>query len=74
VAHPIPIGLAYGVVVWSVMNLVVLPLSNARRGPFNLSGAIIAAVILMFCIGLPIATIVGRHFSRPFSVPLPQPR
>jgi uncharacterized membrane protein YagU involved in acid resistance len=73
-AHPIPIGLAYGVVVWSVMNLVVLPLSNARRGPFNLSGAIIGAVILMFCIGLPIAAIVGRHFSRPFSVPLPQPR
>ena len=34
--HPIPVGLSYGVVVWAVMNLIVLPLSNARRGPFNL--------------------------------------
>lgn len=59
--HPIPIGLAYGVVVWAVMNLIVVPLSNARRGPFNVTQAAIAAVILMFCIGLPIVGIVGRH-------------
>jgi uncharacterized membrane protein YagU involved in acid resistance len=59
--HPIPVGLAYGVVVWAVMNLIVLPLSNVRRGPFNPAQAAIAAVILMFCIGLPIATIIGKH-------------
>ncbi len=54
------VGMAYGVVVWIVMNLVVLPLSNVRQGPFHLTGAVIGAVILMFCIGLPIAAIVGR--------------
>lgn len=43
------------------MNLIVLPLSNVRRGPFDLEQAVIGAVILMFCIGLPIATIVGRR-------------
>ena len=58
------VGMVYGVVVWIVMNLIVLPLSNARRAPFNLTQAAIGAVILMFCIGLPIATIVGRHQAR----------
>jgi hypothetical protein len=52
--------MAYGIVVWFVMNMIVLPLSNVRQGPFNLFQAIVGAVILMFCIGLPIAMIVGR--------------
>jgi len=59
--HPIVVGLAYGVVVWAVMNLIVLPLSNVRRGPFNPTQAAIAAVILMVCIGLPIAGIVAKY-------------
>lgn len=54
-------GLAYGVVVWAVMNLMVLPLSRVRRGPFNPVQATIAAIILMLCVGLPIAGIIGRH-------------
>ena len=58
------VGMVYGVVVWIVMNLIVLPLSHARRAPFNLTQAAIGAVILMLCIGLPIATIVGRHQAR----------
>jgi hypothetical protein len=59
--HAIPVGLAYGVVVWAVMNLIVVPLSNARRGPFDPKQAVIAAVILMVCIGLPIVGIIGRN-------------
>lgn len=59
--HPIPVGLTYGVIVWTVMNLIVLPLSNVRRGPFNPAQAAIAALILMFCIGLPIASIIARY-------------
>jgi hypothetical protein len=54
-------GLAYGVVVWAVMNLIVLPLSRVRRGPFDPAHAIIAAAILVVCIGLPLAGIIGRH-------------
>jgi hypothetical protein len=59
--HTIPVGLTYGIIVWAVMNLIVLPLSNVRRGPFNPAQAAIAAVILMFCIGLPIVTIIARY-------------
>jgi hypothetical protein len=54
-------GMAYGVAVWAVMNLVVLPLSRVRRGPFHPGRAVIAALILILCIGLPIAGIVGRY-------------
>jgi hypothetical protein len=55
------IGLAYGVVIWMVMNLVVLPLSNVRHAPIHVSQALVGAVILMLCVGLPISMIVGRQ-------------
>jgi hypothetical protein len=61
--HVVPVGLTYGVVVWLVMNLIVLPLSNVRHAPIQLGAAVTGAVILMFCIGLPIAVIVGRRLS-----------
>lgn len=57
-------GMVYGVLVWLVMNLVVLPLSNVDRSPFSFVPALIAAVILMFCIGPPNAFIVGKYYSR----------
>ena len=59
-ANLFAIGIVYGVVVWFVMNLIVLPLSNVSQGPFSLLQATVDAVILMSCVGLPIAMIVGR--------------
>jgi hypothetical protein len=59
--HLVVTGVTYGVVVWCVMNLVVLPLSNARRAPFQFRGAAIGAIILVFCIGLPLSLVIGRH-------------
>jgi len=57
--HLIAIGIAYGIIVWLVMNLVVLPLSNVRRAPFQPRAAAIAAIILVVCIGLPISLVIG---------------
>jgi hypothetical protein len=62
--HLLVTGVAYGVVVWCVMNLVVLPLSNARRAPFQLGAAAIGAIILVFCIGLPLSLVIGRRLQR----------
>ena len=59
--HLVLTGIGYGIIVWFVMNLVVLPLSNASRGPFELRGAVIAAIILILCIGLPISLVIGRN-------------
>jgi hypothetical protein len=64
VERPVAWGLVYGVIVYAFMNFVVLPLSAfPQRTPPRLSGRIIGLLIIMFCIGLPIATIV-RRFSR----------
>jgi uncharacterized membrane protein YagU involved in acid resistance len=57
-------GLVYGVIVWVIMNLVVLPLSNAPKLPFNPKQAAIGMAILMVCIGLPISLIVHKHYRR----------
>jgi hypothetical protein len=57
-------GLLYGVFVYLFMNFVVVPLSAVRRtGVPTLSSRIVAALIIMFCVGLPIALIV-RRFSK----------
>jgi len=52
-------------VVYLFMNFVVLPLSRVRfpPNPPPLSARAIQMLIIMFCIGLPIALIV-RRFSR----------
>lgn len=65
IERPITWGLVYGVLVWVFMNFVVLPLSRfpAPRTAPTLSGRMIGLLIIMFCIGIPIALIV-RRFSR----------
>ncbi|GAB3330709.1 hypothetical protein GCM10027299_35800 [Larkinella ripae] len=56
-------GLLYGGFVWGMMNLVIVPLTNVSRAPLTLESALLNLVILMVCIGLPIALIVHRYFS-----------
>lgn len=63
IKNHILLGLLYGIVVWLVMNLVVVPLSNTPKFPFNLAGAIKGMAIIMVCIGLPISLIIGKHFQ-----------
>lgn len=58
-------GLVYGVVVYAFMNFVVIPLSAVpRRAAPTLSGRVIGLLVIMFCIGLPIALIVRRMSKR----------
>ena len=61
VEHPIVAGLLYGIPVYVVTNFIVLPLSRVAMGSPPLSVRLINLVILMFCIGLPIALIVRRY-------------
>jgi uncharacterized membrane protein YagU involved in acid resistance len=57
-------GLIYGAFVWCVMNLGVLPLIAGGKIPTNWISISRAAVILMICIGLPIALIIGAYYQR----------
>jgi len=61
--HTIIAGVSYGVFVWTFMNFVVLPLSAVAKRPVPLSARIIGMLIIVFCIGLPIAFII-RRFSK----------
>jgi uncharacterized membrane protein YagU involved in acid resistance len=61
--QPILAGVLYGVVVYLFMNFVVLPLSAVAKRPVLLSNRIIGMLVIIFCIGLPIAFIV-RRFSK----------
>ncbi len=55
VGNKIWLGVAYGLFVWAVMNLVVVPLSNTPPQPFAVGDALINAVILIVCMGIPLA-------------------
>lgn len=63
ITQPIIAGVLYGVVVFLFMNFIVIPLSAVAKRPVSLSSRIIAMLVLVFCIGLPIAFIV-RRFSK----------
>jgi hypothetical protein len=54
-------GIIYGLIVFGVMNLIVLP-SSAAKPRHSLSGDLIQIGIHMFVIGLPTALLV-RRFS-----------
>lgn len=56
-------GMTYGIFVWAVMNLIVLPLSNVEHSSFNIGRALVAALFLVFCIGLPISIVATKFYS-----------
>lgn len=61
--HWIVSGIAYAVIVWSIMTQVVLPLSNVPQQPFDPARAALAIAILIVCIGLPISFSAKRFYS-----------
>lgn len=54
-------GLLFGLAIWLVMNLIVLPLSNIPKSPFNINLAIIGIIWHMLLVGLPIAIITSKY-------------
>ena len=57
--HAVASGIIYGLAVYAVMNLVVLPLSAARPR-HSLTGDLIQIGIHMFVIGLPTSLLLRR--------------
>jgi uncharacterized membrane protein YagU involved in acid resistance len=57
-------GLLYGIFIWIVMNFIVVPLSFVQTAKFDLVKAIPGIIILMVCVGLPIALIIGRFYRK----------
>jgi uncharacterized membrane protein YagU involved in acid resistance len=56
-------GLLYGIFAWCVMNLAMLPLFHIANIPHKWDSIVRGAIILMFCIGLPISIIVSNYYA-----------
>lgn len=56
-------GIIYGIFIWAIMTQVVVPISKASPGNFNLKNAIIAVLILIGAIGLPLSFIAHRFYA-----------
>ncbi len=64
IEHPLVSGLFFGIGLFLVMNLIVLPLSAIHfSGPYTYRGLVQGLLIHMILIGLPISYSV-RKFSR----------
>jgi hypothetical protein len=58
------IAIVYGLITWAIMDLIVVPLSNTPKQPFNLTNAITGAVILMFTIGLTTTLMAHSYYYK----------
>lgn len=57
-------GFLYGLIVWSLMNLVIVPMTKITTTPVDFVKAIPGILIIIVCIGLPISIIAERHFRK----------
>jgi hypothetical protein len=61
--HKVAAGVLYGLFIWAVMNLLVLPLSQVAGAPFQPFHALREALILVLMMGVPLVFLAGRHFE-----------
>jgi hypothetical protein len=57
-------GIVYGLFVWLMMNLVVLPLSRVPSVAMTVNGVLIGISVLIVCIGLPISFFANKYYQR----------
>ena len=62
--YKIASGILYGILVWTIMNLAVLPLVAHRSYHFKLLAVVRDMAILLYTIGLPISLLISRHYSK----------
>jgi len=56
-------GIMYGIFIWLVMNLFVLPLTSVTKQSFTLKPTIIGILILIVAIGLPLSYIAYHYYN-----------
>lgn len=56
-------GIIYGIFIWIIMNLIILPLTNVAYRPFNIVNAIINIGILIICIGIPLSFMAASFYK-----------
>lgn len=61
--HKILAGSIYGVIVWTIMNMVVIPLSRTVEGPRYVAQDVVGILIIIVSVGLPIAILTHRYYA-----------
>ena len=56
-------AIMYGLFVWGMMNLLLLPLWTDKAFVLNPQSAIINAIILMLAIGLPLSVMAKKYYN-----------
>jgi uncharacterized membrane protein YagU involved in acid resistance len=55
-------GIFYGLLVWVIMNLLVVPQTSVKRGPFKINQVLIQMGILILAIGIPLSYLAYRYY------------
>lgn len=57
-------GIGYGLFIWMVMNLIMIPLSSIPPRPFTVTNAMINIAILMICVGIPLSFMANAYYKK----------
>lgn len=63
-SYKVTSGIVYGIIIWCIMNLIVVPLSDTPKLTFHWGHAIMGALYLISLIGLPISLIYHRYYQK----------
>jgi hypothetical protein len=60
------LGVLYGILVWLMMNLIIVPLSFVpmKSGPREWTGIVSGMLILIFCVGLPVSFAAHKYLKQ----------
>ena len=61
--NKIIVGLVYGLIIWAVMNLIVIPLTKIPASGFD-TVSVLAILWHMFVVGLPISIIAYKFYNK----------
>jgi len=54
----------YGIFVWLVMNLLIVPLTITHTWTFNIAKALLAVLILVVCVGIPVSFTAASFYKK----------
>jgi hypothetical protein len=62
-ANRVITGILYGAFIWTIMNLLIVPMSKTPAIPFHWPKALLAMGILIAAIGIPLSFFAYRHYA-----------
>jgi len=57
-------AIVYGIFVWTMMNMLILPLWNNKPFVFKPEASTINCLILMVAIGMPLSFVASKYYSK----------